>query len=529
MKRLLVVLLLLAGFLVTPTAPARAAVGGDLDRSFGSSGSVVGTTAGLQVRGVAIQSDGRIVVAASSGYWAWVYRFRTDGTTDTTFGGGDGKTEIDFGHPTNLNDLAIQPDGRIVVVGRTHIPGISDYYDTAVARLTSTGALDTSFRGDGKSVLDLGFREQATAVAIAPEGKIVLVGDGLVALDGDFFVTRLTSSGALDSTFSGDGRTTTGFGGENDAALDVAVQTDGRIVVAGRTDSDGEFDYDFAVARYTTSGGLDGSFNFDGKASIGFGYSDQARAVALQPDGKIVLAGPSDPDDAPSDFAVARLNTIGLADDDWDGDGKIRTGFGGTDDWAEDVLVQPDGRIVVVGRVRSDSVGGQFDFGLLRYNQSGSLNTSFGGDGRVRTSFSGSDEIYAVARQSDGKLVVAGETGDPPDKNLVVARYHWTTDPYPTTTIDSGPGSTTADTTPTFTFHSNESGARFECTVGSTYASCTSPKTYTLAPGSYTFKVRAVDTSAQKDSTPATLSFTIVAPPPRGRRLSRRGSRRSCC
>ncbi|WP_188113424.1 hypothetical protein [Nocardioides humilatus] len=512
MKRPLAVVLLLAGLLSTPTPVASAAAGGDLDRSFGTNGVTKDPAVGVSGRAVALQSNGRIVVVGYSGYWAWVYRYRTDGTLDTSFGGGDGRVNIDFGHPTELNDVAIQSDGRIMVVGRTHIAGLSDYYDTAVARLTSSGDLDTTFRGDGKSVLDLGFRDGADAVAIAPNGRIVIVGDGLVKLDGDFYVTRLTSSGALDSTFSSNGRTTTGFGGENDAALDVAVQSDGRIVVAGRTDADGEYDYDFAVARYTTSGGLDASFNFDGKASIGFGDSDEARAVAIQSDGKIVLAGPSDPDDGPSDFAVARLNAVGLADDDWDGDGKITTGFGGTDDWAEDVLVQPDGRIVVVGRVRTDKLGGPFDLGLLRYNQSGSLNTSFGGDGKVRTNLGTSDEIYGIARQTDGKLVVAGEVGQGADPQLFVARFHWTTDPAPTTTIDSGPSGDTADTTPTFTFHSNESGAKFECTVATPYVPCTSPKTFTLAPGSYTFKVRAIDSSAQKDATPATRSFTILTP-----------------
>lgn len=514
MKRLLAVLLLLAGLLTMPTGPARAAVGGDLDRSFGTNGITVDTVTGIRGTSVAIQSDGKIVVAGYSGYWAWVYRYRTDGTKDLTFGGGDGRVNIDFGSPTQLSGVAIQGNGRIVVVGTTRVYGDDDSADVAVARLTSSGDLDTTFRGDGKSTLDLGYRERGEGIALAPDGRIVLVGQSLVSLDWDFLVARLTTSGALDSTFSSDGRTTTGFGGENDAAFDVVVQGDGKVVAVGRTDDDGDFDYDFAVARYKTGGSLDSGFDFDGKVNIGFGDSDQAKAVALQGDGKVVVAGSNNAD--LSDFAVARLTTGGFLDDTWDGDGKITTGFGGTDDWAEDVLVQPDGRIVVAGKVRNDELGGPFDFGLLRYNSGGTLNSSFGGDGKVRTSLGKSEEVYGIARQDDGKLVVAGEQSDAGDAWLAVARYHWTTDPPPNTYVDSGPSSETADTTPTFVFHSNESGVRFECTVGSSYSPCTSPRTFSLAPGSYTFKVRAVDGSAQPDPTPATRSFTIVPPPPLG-------------
>lgn len=508
--RLLAVLLLAVGLATVPAPPAPAAVGGDLDRSFSSDGKYLHRT-GITGRSVAVQDDGKIVVVGDSGYWGWVLRFLPNGALDTTFGD-DGEVNLDFGSPAQLHDVAIQSNGRIVVVGR--VAGeADDYNNTAIARLTTSGALDTTFRGDGISALDLGYREYAHAVAIAPDGKIVLVGQSLVALDWDFMVARFTTSGGLDGTFSSDGKTTTGFGGENDVAFDVAVQSDGKIVAAGRTDDDAEFDYDFAVARYRTSGSLDSGFNFDGKASTGFGYSDQAKGVAIQADGRIVVAGSSNGE--LSDFAVARYTTSGFPDERWDGDGKLTTGFGGTDDWAEDVAIQDDGRIVVAGKVRTDSTGGSFDFGLARYNSSsGSLSTSFSTDGKVRTGLGYSDSAYAMAIQEDGKILAAGESFDGADYRIAMVRYHSAIDTPPNTAIDSGPSGATTDTTPTFAFHATEAGTTFECTLGTTFAPCTSPKTYsTLAQGSYTFKVRATDRSAQTDTTPAARSFVVDTRP----------------
>jgi uncharacterized delta-60 repeat protein len=192
------------------------------------------------------------------------------------------------------------------------------------------------------------------------DGRIVVVGHS----DGDFALARYTTAGALDPTFDGDGRVTTDFSGGQDAALDVAIQPGTEIVVAGTTVQGGSSD--FALARYTPDGTLDvgsppldASFDLDGLVTTDFGGTDPeaAFAIAIQPNGGIVAAG-----GANSDFAVARYGTGGDLDQSFGAGGTTATDFGGAET-AEGLLLQADGRIVVVG---TTSVGD--DFALARYD-----------------------------------------------------------------------------------------------------------------------------------------------------------------
>lgn len=505
-------LLLCLAFVVSvPAAPVHAAVGGDLDLSFSGDGKAFdGLSGSYTGEDVALQEDGKLVVAGAISGDAAVLRFKPDGTLDTTFSG-DGVVRTDFGtSATHIEAVAIQPDGKIVIVGRTAVPNEADGWSIAIARYTSSGSLDTTFRGDGKSNIDLGWDEEAHGVAIQSDGKIVVVGEDHVSFDDDFLVLRFTTLGALDSSFSGDGKVTTGFGGDNDGARDVAIQSDGKIVVAGRTDADGASEGDFAVARYTSGGSLDGSFNIDGKASTGFGVNDGGLSVAIQADGKVVVGGWSGT--FPSrDFALARYTTAGFPDDSFDGDGKRTNGMGG-DDLLQDLTIQPDGRIVAAGTVHYSADN---KFGVARYNSGGSLNTSFGGNGIVITNLGRNDGAHGVVVQDDGKVVVAGTSFDSSDSEIALVRYHGTTDSPPDTIIDSGPSGTTSDNTPSFAFHATEAASKFECAIAAgSYAPCTSPKTWSsLADGSYTFRVRAYDSSAQPDPTPATRAFTVDTTP----------------
>ncbi len=161
-------------------------------------------------------------------------------------------------------------------------------YHFALARYNSNGSLDPSFSGDGTQTTDFGGNDQAYGVALENDGRIVAAGQGG---NSHFALARYGPDGSLDPTFSGDGKVTTGFGfGPDDAANGIAVLGDGKIVAAGRT-SGGATSSDFALARYNPTGTLDTSFSGNGKQTTGFGGYDAANAVALDADGKIVAVG----------------------------------------------------------------------------------------------------------------------------------------------------------------------------------------------------------------------------------------------
>jgi uncharacterized delta-60 repeat protein len=245
-------------------------------------------------------------------------------------------------------------------------------------------------------------------------------------------VSAGAAGGDLDTSFSGDGKLTTDFGGSESASA-VALQPDGKIVVAGATSLGGG---NFALARYLPNGTLDTTFSGDGKVTTNFsgGSSDYARAVALQPDGKIVVAGRVcfgdciDLEYGPY-LGLARLNSNGSPDTPFGyEEGGLFTNFGDFDDHAEAyaVALQPDGRIVVAGvAVTCDSVSLSClhsDFGLARLNPNGTLDPTFSGDGQLTTNFgaNGSHATALILQPTDGKIVVAGGSAG----NFALARYH---------------------------------------------------------------------------------------------------------
>jgi uncharacterized delta-60 repeat protein len=209
-------------------------------------------------------------------------RYNPNGSLDTAFSA-DGKQTADF----SANAVAIQANGRIVVLG-----------GGTVARYNSNGSLDTSFSGDGKQATGFaGF-----GVAIQADGRIVAVGIDLTA--GDFEIARFNPNGSFDTTFSGDGKQSTDFGGF-DGARGVAIQADGKIIASGFAGG-GPTDSDFALVRFNPNGALDTSFSGDGRKRMDFGGSDRANAVALQ-GAKIVAAGIGFGIGGTRDFALARF------------------------------------------------------------------------------------------------------------------------------------------------------------------------------------------------------------------------------
>ncbi len=331
------------------------------------------------------------------------------GMLDTTFGTG-GKVTTNFGGNEFANAVALQSDGKIVVAGTTS--GVLPH-DFAVSRYNPNGSLDTSFDGDGKVTTDfLGFPDYAEAVAIQPDGKIVVAGIASSSFQGGnrFALVRYNLNGSLDTTFGMGGKLTTAFPGADDsAAFDIALQSDGKLVVVGSvsTESSGG---SAALARYNDNGSLDTSFgaNGTGRVTASLGGLALVYAAALQPDGKIVIGGGFAASQilAP-DFMVARLNGNGQFDLTFGTNGVTTTDIsGGSDDLAFDIALQSDGKIVAVGYTEMGQVS---NFAMLRCNTNGSLDTSFGSGGKVITAF-GSDRSTAnsVVIQPDGKIISAG-------------------------------------------------------------------------------------------------------------------------
>lgn len=298
-----------------------------------------------------------------------------DGQLDITFGD-SGKVLTGFGgiYTSAFGyGMVVQPDGKIVVAGGAWD---GNYYDFGLIRYNGDGIVDNTFGIGGNTTLDFfGLSDLILAMAIQADGKIVVAGYAQTISDYDFALARYNVDGSLDDSFGSDGLVTTDIQTNNvDVILAIGIQTDNKIVVAGYVD-DGPGRY-FALARYHNNGTLDNSFDGDGKVTIDFGGDlDNSNAIAIQVDGKIVVAGRTN-GNSDEDFALARLNCDGSLDNTFGSDGKVVTDFLGVD-YGEAMKIQSDGKILVLGRTWD----GNSHFALARYNSDGSLDNSFNGDG----------------------------------------------------------------------------------------------------------------------------------------------------
>jgi uncharacterized delta-60 repeat protein len=331
----------------------------------------------------------------------------TDGDIDPTFGI-DGKVLTDFGNTEDFAyRVAVQPDGKIVAIGTSRG---SSYPRFALARYNPDGSLDVTFGPGGKvtTVLSTG-RESATGLLILPGGKILISGsiDQPSTTDTSFALVRYNSDGSLDTTFGQGGLVTTNIGSDTDQAVRIALQSDGKVVAAGRKGiqfypSD-QRKGNVALARYNPDGSLDSTFGNAGVVTTDFGQGLESYAVAvmIQPDGKIAIAG-----EASYEFMVARYNANGTLDTTFGNDGFTLTNFSSNWDTPSDALLQPDGKILVVGNAEMQS---PYDtLALARYNSDGSPDQSFGDGGKT---LAGSGELGAVILQPDGKIVALGDDG----------------------------------------------------------------------------------------------------------------------
>jgi uncharacterized delta-60 repeat protein len=404
---------------------AHAAKPGDLDRSFSRNGKVTTTFGALDAaNSVAIDSQGRII-AGGYAYSAYedeydfvLARYMRNGDLDRSFSG-DGKVNTDFGvaYGEAVKSVAIDPQGRIVAAGDLN-PDFPEGF--AVARYEPDGSLDRSFSGDGKTTIAFGARkEQVGSVAIDSEGRIVIAGTVLDLSQASgwqsfFTLVRYRANGSLDGSF-GDGGTVMDSGSPFDEARSVAIDSADRILVAGRRaigHGGGRYTSAVGLARYDPSGTPDASFGTGGRVTAGL-WAEGAEANSLAIDSAGRMVLAVERDPGNRPgWGLARYTPGGALDNSFSGNGRLTTRFGGKRAVPYSVAIDSRGRIVAAG-VRRD------DFALARYRPPGTLDPSFSGNGKVRTDFrGGTSGARSVAVDPLDRIVAGGSNG-----NFALARY----------------------------------------------------------------------------------------------------------
>jgi len=395
---------------------------GSLDTSFGGNGTVMyafvpgsipAISTPFETQAVALQPDGKLVVAGSGSLGRTaVMRFTASGAVDTSFGKGGQVHDQMGGRVGNALSAVVQPDGRILVAGFVESNG-GGSDDFALVRYDEDGSPDPEFGTKGYVRTDFGGNQDiAFAMALQPDGRIVVAGQCLAG-NHNLAVARYMPDGTLDPSFGAGGKAWTNLHGGYESAMAVALQPDGRIVLAGMAwqKSSG---FDFAVVRYRPDGRLDTSFGTGGSATFGFdGQESIAHAIAVQPDGRIVVAGETLGTGARADFALVRLDADGSLDSTFGERGRILTDFEGGRDVAHALVLQPDGKIVVAGETGRKRATTGNDFSLARYSKDGRLDREFGDGGKVLTDIGGRvslDAVAALALQKDGRLLAVGRT-----------------------------------------------------------------------------------------------------------------------
>jgi uncharacterized delta-60 repeat protein len=413
-----------------PTFISKRFPNGSIDSSYGLDG--YSRPVSFNDASAVLQPDGKIVIVGSGFN---VARLKANGSPDSTFGNNGLQTTALEGD-SHGSSVAIQSDGKIVVAGTEDING-DTYF--VVARYNSDGSPDITFKGRGLVTTDFGFKippgvgetdsieiheQYATSIGIQANGKIVVGGYASNGNDFDFAIARYNINGSLDNTFGNNGKQTTKMGSSDDFGYSLAIQNDGKIVLAGYT-SVGTNNH-FAVVRYNMNGNPDSTFNGNGKQTADLGSDMQiGNSVAIQSNGKIVIAGYTLGETNNNDFAVARFNTDGSPDHTFDNDGILTTDFTSSDDYAGSVAIQSDDKILVAGYSNIYSPVSVEHMVVSRYNQDGSLDNSFADSGKLEeVSKQGYTVFNATAIQADGKIVAAGLTWDGSNYDFAVVRYN---------------------------------------------------------------------------------------------------------
>ncbi|HDS07597.1 MAG TPA: T9SS type A sorting domain-containing protein [Bacteroides sp.] len=355
---------------------------------------------------VAVQHDNKVIVGGDAWGNPCLIRFDTTGAPDYSFGS-SGKVFTSWNCASNPadNDIKVQEDGKIVL-GTRYDNGTDENF--VVARFHTDGTADSTFSGNGKVITRIGdYSDLCNCIAIQPDGKILA--GGCTGVDTaskwmyDFAVVRYHPDGTIDTEFGENGSVSTHIGNQYSIGYSMAIQPDGKIILAGET-RDSIFS-DVAIARYHPDGSPDHSFGTAGIVRTTLSETDDfARSVALQSDGKIVVAGSTQQDLSNYDIALLRYLPDGSLDNTFGVNGIVKTDVG--IEFGSSVVVQPDQKIIVAGGLTTTTI---YDFAILRYHTDGILDNSFGNNGLMSISFGGGDsEGQSVALGNDGEIIIAG-------------------------------------------------------------------------------------------------------------------------
>lgn len=335
------------------------------------------------------------------------------GILDKTFGDHGIVVSDIYGRSETLTAMAIQPDQKILAAGYVDPSGLFDF---VVVRYLPDSFLDPDFGVNGKVRIDINYgSDRCNAIAIQHDGRILLAGltqfQSEITFDWvkDFAIVRLNQDGSRDSTFGDAGRVVTDLGKEEDLANIVLIQEDGKIIAAGH--SSNLITSSFAMVRYESNGNIDHSFGNNGIVTTNCKDYDIAKAGIIQPDGKILLTGYAGTDST-ADFAIVRYKTDGTLDSLFGDNGIVQTDFPGErrTDYAETLILDPDGKILVGGYSNRSFDILVSKIAVARYNSDGSLDHGFGENGTLVLPLGTESEILSMIRQADGKYWLAGRS-----------------------------------------------------------------------------------------------------------------------
>lgn len=395
---------------------------GTLDPTFGTDGVV--TTAIHPNYNMAettvVQADGKILVAGSAGtpstYQMAVVRYNQDGSLDTSFGN-DGTLRFLVGSLKSfVMDMAQQPNGKILLGGRTwdNVSG-----DFALVRLNEDGSFDNSFGTNGISLIETPETEASEAMSLLDDGKILMVG----YQNDHFTVAKFNTDGSLDTSFGINGWAVVPFDNTASFADDVAIQGDGKIVVSGFALNNNNR-FQVAAARLNADGSVDNSFGTNGKVIFNVGdWNDFGEGVAIQSDGKILIGGHKWISNIQErhDLFVARLNTDGSLDTSYGTDGVATARLVDGANYSNGIVLQADDKPILAGFT---ILQGEINMAMVRFDTAGNLDSTFNGDGMVSFDYEGREDYgQAIALQADNKIILAGYSYGGGGSEFEVARF----------------------------------------------------------------------------------------------------------
>jgi uncharacterized delta-60 repeat protein len=395
---------------------------GSPDTSFGAEGKVfVRPFYTSKLTAIAVQPDGKIVAAGRAEEHTTeskliLMRLNHNGTLDSSFAdSGILRTQFPAGNALH-STLLIQPDGKILITLRDfYAPVSKPSSDFIVLRFNADGSLDNSFGINGKATADFsGAKDVSQTMALQADGKIVVAG-GTSLSNSSFALARFNPDGTLDNTFNTSGQVVTNFPGVGNTISAISIESNGKIVVAATVGT--SKDTDIRLARYNSDGSLDSSFGMDGSVTTDLDNYEETKSLLVQADGKLLVVGTKFPaylEYTQSDIFIVRYNSDGSLDKSFGEAGKIITDFGKYEDVYAATL-QADGKFVIAGawgtghHTRTYSLS---DFLAVRYNPDGTFDKDFGDNGKISTDFGRVEIARDVAVDKDGNIILAGYTGE---------------------------------------------------------------------------------------------------------------------